>query len=79
MENVHRKRKMGETSRPRIAYPLRPPIEPFKSNPIIKILDTLERHQFYIVEDFEEENNKLYALHVELNNQYEEKLRQGVM
>ena len=79
MEKVLGKRKVGETSRPRIAYPPRPPIEPFKSTPIIKIPDTPERPQFYTVEDFEEENNKLYALHVELNNQYEEKLRQSVM
>ena len=62
-------------SRPRIAYPPRPPVEPFKSTPIIDIPDTLERPQFYTTEDFEEEKNKLYALYGELNNQYEEKLR----
>ena len=67
------------TSRPRIAYPPRPPIEPFKSTPIVDILDTPERPQFYSAEDFEEEKSKLYALHVELNNQYKEKLRLGVM
>ena len=70
---------MGETSRPRIAYPPRPLVEPFKSTPIIEIPDTPERPQFYTAEDFEEEKNKLYALHVELNNRYEEKLRQGIM
>ena len=59
---------MGETNRPGIAYPPRPPIEPFKSTPIIEVLDTPERPQFYTVEEFEEEKNKLYALHVDLNN-----------
>ena len=66
--------KMNLT-RPRIAYPRRPPIESFKSTPIIEIPDTPERPQFYTVAEFEEERNKLYACHVELNNQYEEKLR----
>ena len=31
------------TSRPRIAYPPRPPVEPFKSTPIVDIQDTPER------------------------------------
>ena len=31
------------TSRPRIAYPPRPPVEPFKSTPIVDILDTPKR------------------------------------
>ena len=79
MEKVLGKRKIGETSRPRIAYPPRPPVEPFKSTPIVDIPDTPERPQFYSAEDFEEEKSKLYALHVELNNQYKEKLRLGVM
>ena len=68
MEKVLGKRKMGESSKHRIAYPPRPPVEPFKSTPIIEILDTPKRLQFYTTEDFEEEKNKLYALHVELNN-----------
>ena len=40
MEKVLGKRKMGETSRPRIAYPPRPPVELFKPTPIIEIPDT---------------------------------------
>ena len=78
MEKRLGKRKVGESSRPKIVYP-QPPIEPFKSTPIIEIPNTLKRPQFYSVEDFEEENNKLYAMHVELNNQYEETIRQGVL
>ena len=74
MENKVLKR----SSKPRIAYPPRPPVEPFKSTPIIDIPDTPDRPQFYSA-DFEEEKNKLYSLHVEPNNQYEEKLRQGIM
>ena len=76
MEKQLGKRKVGESSRPRIVYPW-PPIEPFKSTPIIEILDSLERPQFYTAEDFEEEKNKLYAMHVELNNEYEEKNKLG--
>ena len=75
MEKVLGKRKIGETSRPIIAYPPRPPVEPFKSTPIVEVPDTSERPQFYTADDFEEEKNKLYALHVELNDQYEENLR----
>ena len=59
---------LGRAPRHRIVYPPRPPVEPFKSTPIIDIPDTLERPQFYTTEDFEEDKNKLYALHVELNN-----------
>ena len=70
---------LGRTSRPRITYPRRPLVEPFKSTPIIDIPNTPERPHFYTAKNFEEEKNKLYALHVELNNQYEEKLRQGIM
>ena len=64
MERVLGKRKIGETSRPRIAYPPRPPVEPFKSTPIVEVPDTPERPQFYTAEEFEEERDKLYALHV---------------
>ena len=65
---------MGHSSRPRITYP-HPPMEPFKSTPLIKILDTTQRPQYYIAENFEEEKRKLWALHVELNVQYKDKLR----
>ena len=53
------KRKMGESSKPRIVYPW-PSIEPFKSTPIFEILDTPQRFKFYTVEEFEEEKNKLW-------------------
>ena len=66
-------------TRPRIAYPPRPPIESFKSTPIIEIPDTPERPQFYTFAEFEEERNKLYALHVELNTQYEDNLKKALM
>ena len=36
------KRKVGESSQHRIAYP-HSPIEPFKSNPIVELLDTPQR------------------------------------
>ena len=52
------KRKMGESSRPRIVYP-QPLVEPFKSNPIVEIPDTPQRPKFYIVEEYEEEMDKL--------------------
>ena len=79
MEKILGKRKLGETIKPRIAYPTNPPVEPFKSAPIVEIPDTLERPQFFSVDDFEEEKNKLYAMHIELVNRHEEKLRQGIM
>ena len=79
MEKAMGKRKIGETSQPRIACPPRPLIEPFKATPIVEIPDTPERPQFYTADDFEEEKNKLYASQVELQNQYEGKLRQGIM
>ena len=72
------KLKMNLT-RPRIAYPPRPPIESFKSTPIIEIPDTPERPQFYTVAEFEEERNKLYASDVELNTQYDDKLKKALM
>ena len=40
-------RKMGESSRPRIAYPPRPPCEPFKDTPIVELNDTPQRIEFY--------------------------------
>ena len=43
MEKILGKIKLGETSKPRIAYPPKPPIEPFKAIPIIEIPDTPER------------------------------------
>ena len=73
------KRKVGESSAPRIAYPPQPSTEPIRLTPIVEILDTPERPQFYTVEDFEEEKPKLHELQVELRNQYEEKLKQGVI
>ena len=69
---------LGRSSRPRITYP-RPPVEPFKSTPLIEILDTPQRPEYYTVEDFEEEKRKLWELHIELNVQYEEKLRKALM
>ena len=65
---------LGRTSRPRITYP-HPPVEPFKSTPLIEILDTPQRPEYYTTKEFEEEKNKLWTLHVELNVQYEDKLR----
>ena len=53
------KRKIGESSRPRIVYPF-PIIEPFKSTPIVELLDTPQRPKLYTVEEFEEEKNKLW-------------------
>lgn len=70
-------KKLGRSKRPRIAYP-RPPCEPFNSTPLIQIPDTPQRIEYYIVEDFEEEKNKLWALHVELNAKYEDKLRKAL-
>lgn len=39
MDKQLRKKKVGESSRTRIVYP-QPPIEPFRSTPIVEILDT---------------------------------------
>ena len=69
---------MMRYTRPRITYP-HPPVEPFKSTPLIELLDTPQRPQYYTAKDFEEEKSKLWALHVELNVQYEEKLRKALM
>ena len=69
---------LGRSSRPRITYP-HPPVEPFKSTPLIEIPNTPQRLEYYLAEDFEEKKSKLWALHVELNVQYEEKLRKALM
>jgi len=79
MEKAIGKGKVGECSAPRIAYPPQLTTEPLRSTPIIEIPDTPERPQFYTLEDFEEENAKLHELEVELRNQYEEKLKRGVI
>ena len=76
MEKILGKRKLGESNAPRISYP---PQSFVKATPIVEILDTPKRPQFYIAKDFEEEKTKLYELQVELKNQYEGKLKQGVM
>ena len=69
---------LRRSSRPRITYPL-PPVKPFKSTPLIEIPDTPQRPEYYRVEDFEEGKSKLWALHVELNVQYEFFLRKALM
>ena len=69
---------MGKSTRPRITYPC-PPVEPFKSTPLVEIPDTPQRPEYYTAEDFEEEKRKLWALHVELNMQYEDKLKKALM
>ena len=68
---------LGRSTKPRITYP-HPPIEPMKSTPLIEIPDTPQRPEYYSVEDFEEEKNKLWALHVELEVKYEDKLRKAL-
>ena len=68
----------GQSSKPRITYP-HPPVEHFKSTPLIELPDTPQRPQFYTIEDFEEEKRKLWALHMELDIQYEEKIRKIIM
>lgn len=68
MEKILGKRKLGESSKPRIAYLPNPLVEPFRSTPIVEIHDTLERPQFFSADDFEEEKNKLYEMHIELVN-----------
>jgi len=69
---------MGRSSRPRIAY-IHPLVELLKSNPLVEMLDTPQRLEYYTTEEFEEEKSKLWALHVELNIQYEDKLRKALM
>ena len=68
---------MGRSSKPRITY-LCPLVEHFKSTPLIEMPDTPQRPQYYTAEDFEEEKRKLWALHVELNVQYEDQLRKAL-
>ena len=68
---------MGRSTRPRITYHC-PPVEYFKSTPLIELPDTQQRPEYYIVEDLEKEKSKLWALHVELNIQYEDKLRKAL-
>ena len=60
---------MGRSSKPRTTYPC-PPVEPFKSTPLIQIPNTPQRLEYYTTEEFEEEKSKLWELHVELNVQY---------
>ena len=43
------------------------------------MLETPQRPQYYTTEDFEEEKRKLWALHVELNMKYEDKLRKALI
>ena len=47
------KRKVGESSKPRIVNP-HPPVEPFKSTPIAELPNTPQRPEFYTTEEFEE-------------------------
>ena len=67
----------GQSSKPRITYP-HPQVEPFNSTPLIEILDIPQRPQFYTAKEFEEEKRKLWALHVELNVQYEDKIKNTI-
>lgn len=67
----------GQSSRPKITYP-HPPVEPFKST-LIEIPDTPQRPQYYAPEDSEEKKSKLWALHVELDIQYEDRSRKAIM
>ena len=69
---------LGRSSRPRITYPC-PLVELFKSTPLVDIPDIPQRLEYYTTDDFEEEKNKLWRLHVELNILYEEKLRKALM
>jgi DNA polymerase III delta prime subunit len=69
---------MGRSTRPRFTYP-HPPCEPFMSIPLIEMLDIPQRPLYYTAGDFEEEKNKLWTLHVEMNVQYEDKLRKALM
>jgi len=54
-------------------------VEYFKSTHLIEILDRPQRPQYYTVEDFEQENRKFSALHVELDVQYEDRLRKYII
>ena len=68
---------LGRSTRPGMTYP-HPLVEPMKSTPLIQIPNTPQKPEYYTVEDFEEEKNKLWALHVELEVKYEDKLRKFV-
>ena len=52
---------MRKSTRPRITYP-HPPMEPFKSTPLIEIPDTPQRPEYYIAKDFEEEKNQAMSI-----------------
>jgi hypothetical protein len=54
-------------------------VEPFKSTPLTEIIDTPQRPQYYTTENFEEEKSKLWALHVELDVQHEDRLRKVII
>lgn len=69
---------MGESSRPRIFYP-HLPVEPFKSTLIVELPDHPQRPELYTIEEFEEEKTKIWELQVELNNQYEEKIKKTIL
>ena len=43
------------------------------------MLDTPQMTQYYNVEDFEDEKSKLWELHMELEVQYENKLRKALV
>ena len=71
-------RHQGKSSKPKITQPY-PLVEPFKSTPLIGILDAPQINQYYTTKDFEEEKSKLWALHIELKIQYEDRLRKAIM
>jgi hypothetical protein len=54
-------------------------VEPFESTPLIEIPETPQRPQYYTTKDFEEDKRKMWALHVELDIQYEDRLRKEIM
>ena len=68
---------MRRSTRPRITSPCSP-VEPFKSTPLIELPNTPQRPQYYTTKYFEEEKRKLWALQVELNVLYEDKLRKSL-
>ena len=69
----------GQSSKPRIIYPPRPPIAPFNIVPLIEISSAPQGFQAYTTKELEEERNKIWSLHVELGVQYENKLRDFIM
>lgn len=66
-----------QSSRPRITYPC-PLVESLKSTPSIEIPNTPQRPKYYTTKDFEEKS-KLWALHVELDIEYEDRLKKAIM